>query len=515
MTGIQWINPADEIFAPLPADRIAALLDERDQKRALIKKVASITSGEGFDGIIDYFTKGTRAGSVLNLFDVERALSALDADFWWKALRLTDIYDMMPQARRDEWDKQIDSGDAPAFVESVVIPTLADLLAMRPKFLAERVDGIFQALSRDHVTNSPWGFGKRMILAGVTDKFSFTSRSQCGHINDLRAVVAKIMGRDQPKFGTTRFIISTLAIPENTGQWQPVDGGALKLRVYKKGTCHIEVHEDMAWRLNAILAHLHPRAIPSENRTRPKRKGKDVEVIQDLIPFEVLNLLRDMRSERGGKRFTERYAWRSADKHLRKKASQILESIGGVKSRNAWDFDYPAEPVIQSIVAVGAVPEKVSHQYYPTPPELARQVVDLADVDPNLSALEPSAGQGALAELLHEVCTTQCVEISELHAEVLRAKGLDVECCDFLEWRPDKKWNRIVMNPPYSEGRWQSHVEHAAELLTACGALVAILPASARDSFDLEGFDVEWHDACCDFPGVSIDVVIMRAEVAR
>lgn len=510
-SGLAKITPQNnQIFAPLPSDRIATLIKERNEKRELIQTVASITSGDGFDSIIDYFTKGTRASSVLHLFDLDRALKSLDADYWGRALRLTDIYNIMPQDRRDAWDDQLTTGAAPEFVESIVVPTLEDLLAMRPQFLAERVDGIFRSLSREHVTNSPWGFGKRMILAGVTDKNSFTCHRQCGYINDLRAVIAKIMGRDQPKFGSTRFIISALA--RNTGEWHPVDGGALKLRVYKKGTCHIEVHEDMAWRLNAILSHLHPRAIPSENRTRPKRSSTAVEVIQDLIPFEVLKLLRDIRLDRGGERFYPSYTWSNADVHLRRKASHILSSIGGVEKRGRWEFNYPAGSVLDSIIAVGAVPEQKSHQYYPTPEQISRQVVDLADLHPRNSALEPSAGQGSIAQLMSKICETTCVEISSLHSEVLRSKGLQTKCTDFLKWEPQQTWDRIVMNPPFSSRRWRAHVEHAATLLSERGVLVAILPATSQKSGLLDGLSVQWHQPICGFPGVSIDLVIMRAQ---
>ncbi len=61
----------------------------------------------------------------------------------------------------------------PAFEPSTVRETLTTLLADRGKFFAQRVDGIFRALSRSHVTNSPSGFRKRMILEGVLDQFGF------------------------------------------------------------------------------------------------------------------------------------------------------------------------------------------------------------------------------------------------------------------------------------------------------------------------------------------------------
>ena len=503
-------NDADhEIFAPVPEHEIAKLVEERHEKRECIDRLAEVANGDGLEGVIEYFTTQTRAASVHDLFDRERAKKALDAQCWRRALRLTDIYDILPQERRDEWDELIDNRETPDFIEENVGPTLSDLLAKRPKFMAERVDGLFRSLSGEHVTNSPWGFGKRMILAHVTDKYKMVNHSQCGHINDLRAVIAKIEGRGKPPHGMTRDIIRRLR--EDTGTWYDVDGGAMKIRVYKKGTAHIEIHPDMAWKLNAILSHLHPRAIPSEHREPPPKKHKDVEVVQNLLPFPVLELLDDLKI-RGQSVSMRSYRWGEADKHLRQKARGALKALGGVVDGLKVRFDYDPTDAIDHVLAVGATPDQKSHQYYATPDDLAAAAVEWADIGPEHRCLEPSAGQGAIAK--HIPDRTQCVEISELHAEVLRSKGFDVDCADFLGWLPsDGIWQypRIVMNPPYSEGRWQEHLRAAYDLLAPGGVLVAILPESARGNAMLSKADVEWSEPR-SFPGVSIDVVMMRAE---
>ena len=500
-------HESHEIFAPVPHHEIAQLVEERHRKRKYIDRLADVANGDGFDGVIEYFTTKTRAASVTDLFDRERAKKALDAKCWRRALGLTDIYDILPQERRDEWDDLIEDRETPEFVESVVGPTLSDLLAKRPKFMAERVDGLFRALSGEHVTNSPWGFSERMILANVTDKYQMVNRSQAGHINDLRAVIGKIEGRGQPPVGVTSSVIRRLR-ETDTGTWYDLDGGAMKIRVYKKGTVHIEIHPDMAWKLNAILAHLHPRAIPSEHREPPKKKRKEVEIIQNLLPFPVLEMLQsgDIYDRSLSIRS---YRWSDADKHLRRQAVNVLTAIGGVVDGHRVRFDYDPSDVIDRILATGAIPDQKSHQYYATPDDLGEAAVAWADIGPDHRCLEPSAGQGAIADLITE--GTQCVEVSEIHAEVLRSKGFDVECADFLEWAEDApRFDRIVMNPPYSEGRWEVHLETAFGLLAGDGVLVAILPASARGEIDLDG-SVEWSEPR-SFPGVSIDVVMARVE---
>ena len=67
------------------------------------------------------------------------------------------------------------------------------------------------------------------------------------------------------------------------------------------------------------------------------------------------------------------------------------------------------------------------------------------------------------------------------------------------------------MNPPFSSGRWQAHVEHAAKLLNSGGKLVAIVPVSAWNKYQLDGYHIEWmskHEGA--FSGTSVSVAMMR-----
>lgn len=63
------------------------------------------------------------------------------------------------------------------------------------------------------------------------------------------------------------------------------------VRAYLKGTAHLEVHPEMAWRLNMILANLYPMAIPPQFRQKPKRAPKDFVLMDNPLPFAVLSQL--------------------------------------------------------------------------------------------------------------------------------------------------------------------------------------------------------------------------------
>ena len=526
-------DDAADFFAPVSTDAISSMVAQYDATRARIEQLASLVTGE-MAAAMSYFLDGNAdtnsrwsAPTVAKLFDPAGAIAALNSTYWSRALQLTDVLDLMPQKRRDEWNKSIREHQTPDFTEETVRNTLADLIGMRAKFFAERVDGMFRGLSGEHVTNQPQGFGKRMIVARVLNEWGSADHSRSGLINDLRAVIAKFMGRDEPWHGSTEPLINRLK--GRWGEWVDVDGGALRIRLYKKGTAHMEVHPDMAWRLNQVLASLYPLAIPPEFRARPKRRVREFELIRKPLPFQVINALASMEEattrvseaerrgyqDNGFRRMPKTRAFRyNVSKDAMPGAEAVLEAIGGVKQPGGWWlFDYEPADVLSEIIVSGCIPDHRSHQFYPTPRRLAERLVELADIEPEHTVLEPSAGIGGLADLL-PVENTRCVEISALHAKVLEAKGHHVTQADFLQFNGfGSRYDRVVMNPPFSEGRWHAHVEHAASLLAPAGRLVAILPSGAktRDNL-LPGFDKEWHGPFDgEFAGTSVSVVMLVA----
>lgn len=209
------------------------------------------------------------------------------------------------------------------------------------------------------------------------------------------------------------------------------------------------------------------------------------------------------------------------DKASLKQAEDVLSAIGGVfvptdKESGIyahWAFNYDPKEVIDQIVCSGSIPDQKSHQFYPTPVDVAAKAVEkaMASATPNMIWLEPSAGIGGLADLMPKE-RLQCVEISPLHCKILKSKGYSVEEADFLKLPVNGPFDRIVMNPPFSEGRWQAHVQHAALMLKDDGVLVAILPASAKGKHLLEGFDHDWSAVLDNkFSGTSVSVVILTA----
>lgn len=299
---------------------------------------------------------------------------------------------------------------------------------------------------------------------------------------------------------------------KNLGQWQTLDGGALRLKLFKVGTVHLEVADEMAWRLNNVLASLHPTAIPSEFRTPPKRKAKGFDLCVKTIDHATLNILCPDSCYRYSKTFTFPSTVRS-DHPAYKQACEILESLGGVLTGGAFHFDYEIEPVLLQVVAQGVIPDQKSHQYYSTNDKLAKVVLDAACIDDNDTVLEPSAGTGAIAKHLPPERTT-CIEVAPLRCSVLKSRGLRTIQADFIEWadKTHERFSKVVMNPPYQGGRALLHLERAAGLLKPGGRLVAILPGSMRNKDCLPGFKLEWSQLYLnEFVDAAVAVVVLTA----
>lgn len=514
---------------------LESLFSGYNKTRDDIERVAGYIHGEC--SAFTYFAEGARQNGrtplgLGDLFDREGALRALDTDYWNRALRLTDVLDYMPAKRRNEWSEMIRTGFVekeewvetrfgpekkkvkeriPAFEAESVKSTLQTMLASRQRFFAERVDGLWNALSDTHLTNQPQAFGKRMILKRVIGYYGYADHDMVAYIHDLRVVIARFMGRDAPHHTLTNQALSSIAHDvmkgSGSGKWHSFDGGAWKVRCYKVGTAHMEIHPDLAWRLNAILASLHPMAIPSEFRKKPAKARKEVALVHDLVPFEVLDELRAGRLSPNGRELS----FYSLSKPMSDRCASLLQYLGGVRERpGAWVFDYDVGGVNGEILRTGQLPEQKAFQYYPTPANLAEEAVRLAGIGDTDRVLEPSAGQGGIADFLPKERTV-CVELSRLHAKVLEAKGFKTVCEDFLDWVPGERWERIVMNPPFADGRAEAHLLKAASLLTPNGVLVAILPSGFKGKEIVEGRKHEWSAPYHgEFKGASVSVVMLK-----
>ncbi len=148
-------------------------------------------------------------------------------------------------------------------------------------------------------------------------------------------------------------------------------------------------------------------------------------------------------------------------------SDEPVERVATVYEPPAWQA---IEEAANSVQAVSA-PE-----LFPTPPELAARMVEMAEIEPGHRVLEPSAGTGAILQRIPTNCQRVAVENNFRLGAALSDgyPGVDVLVNDFLVFGNDLgPFDRVVMNPPFSEDT--EHVQHAYGMLAPGGMLVAIM----------------------------------------
>ena len=192
--------------------------------------------------------------------------------------------------------------------------------------------------------------------------------------------------------------------------------------------------------------------------------------------------------------------------------------------------------------------------FFPTSAEVADQMVEAADLSPDMAVLEPSAGMGHLADRIREAgAEPDVIEISADRRELLEEKGYTTQAVDdFLDLKPrgfftfgdtfrapdgaegvmrgasgnrvrlvnaagdmvgagyyDRAeltgiahngtasgYDRIIMNPPFSNRRDAEHVRHAYSLLKPGGRIVAIMGEGVFFGQDKKAQDFrEWLES--------------------
>jgi len=121
--------------------------------------------------------------------------------------------------------------------------------------------------------------------------------------------------------------------------------------------------------------------------------------------------------------------------------------------------------------------------YFPTPKDLADQLVNQAEIGEGMRILEPSAGKGDLLEAIARECNERglegvevdAIEINSRLCDVLENKGHGIIRGDFLEHSHPEGYDRVIMNPPFEKGQDIEHVRRAYELLKPGGRVAAIM----------------------------------------
>lgn len=169
---------------------------------------------------------------------------------------------------------------------------------------------------------------------------------------------------------------------------------------------------------------------------------------------EVINVIKSSQVQDNTLRLPEG----KMERKLYEQVSKLLKEMGGKWSsaKKIFVFQEDVAETLADIIAIGEyTPDRKTFQYFPTPLPLAEQVVSRADIQPGESCLEPSAGQGNIARFMP---SPHCIELNPKNREVLKEAGFNVVAEDFMKFSPDRLYDVIVMNPPFTAGQDARHI---------------------------------------------------------
>lgn len=545
----EYVQPQSALL-PTSAEGqlVHGLFDERNTAAAHIQAMGAVleTVRESSSHISGYFGLIHNAGipgtESYNPGTTEHALLRMDCDKWQQFFNRSEMISMLPARMSEDFKAKMAARDLPPFTPEFVLPTLSSWMSSQYQFIAERVDGVFHALSPDHITNSPAGFGKKMIFknaVGMKQNYSIAR-----YIDDLRIVIASLQGTHtwlKPVNMNTSDLLRGLYNKQMFDTDLELDGGALVCRIFKVGTIHLWVHPEVAYKLNDILAMLYPQAIPAKFRKKPAvRERVFRETIQQTLPAALLQSVYDTLSKAIRLNSLDAMSYRfeitenlcDDDKYLVMVSPQAyqhhawpaLAEALGLRNLNvvlnngcrAYTAGYDTRSVALVLLQHGSFPDKVSHQFFATKGQIAQDAAQwlLSHDAPGVSYMEPSCGHGDLLRLLPtDTRHVTAVELSPFNAAIASAVAprAKLTVADFLDVAAQMRTagrtvDRILMNPPYCNGQALCHTQVAAQLLPVGGVLVAVLPAILRDT-TFEGFSVAQSDTytnAFDDAGVSV-----------
>lgn len=463
---------------------------------------------------------------LLEMFDLGRAINARQEAFWFRLFDLLSFTTILPS---ELWTKWSDSFTAwrerggvaiPTFNRQTVYNCLSLVESHRANFFSMRVDAVWKALSGWHVTNWGSAFHNRFIIDWMFNEHG-TTTSKDRAFYDLVNLCSTIMsGAEDPFFNAYGELRH--ARLECLGEWVELLDGALRIRAYKRGTLHCEIHPEIANRLNVALAYMHPNALPDEaTLKRPRKKSGfgSADLVQMKLPRQVRSYLSGcVQVQRDDglwqlKPTRHLISVQRLSSAIKGMIDEVLAQVGGVREGDYHLFDYPPMDVVSQVVKSGEVPEKVSHQYYCTPSDLAQEFIDWVGVDETATFYETSAGTGGIAK--HMPLQTSCVEVDRLRCMALEKLGFEVKQADFLTLAPSDlngQADGVLMNPPFSGLAWKDHFEHAVQFVRGGGVIAAILPEGAPAKMPtVAGVDVEFSAPMKGrFPDTSIAVVFAK-----
>lgn len=188
--------------------------------------------------------------------------------------------------------------------------------------------------------------------------------------------------------------------------------------------------------------------------------------------------------------------------------NKVLENMGGKWDRKVQGHIFKADDNpderLKYVLSAQEIPDlKKAFQYFFTPRSVADVMCRIAELGESSYVLEPSIGDGRLAEVImeHRPANLFGVEVNPDMYQRLAGKPYSAMLADFLTVTRDSlpfPVNRVIMNPPFHNYQDIAHICHAYDLMQNDGILVSVVSESPffrsdRKAVSFRGFLEEHH----------------------
>ncbi len=159
---------------------------------------------------------------------------------------------------------------------------------------------------------------------------------------------------------------------------------------------------------------------------------------------------------------------------------KALVKAEGKYKKNTFIFPSDAAEIQTRLVGGEKIDDKKQFQFFATPKELAMKLVEMSGLERGQKWLEPSAGTGAIADIMREISPNDgmVIELMPRNCNDLMHKGYSPIQHDFLDIAMPNLFDVIVANPPFSKNQDIAHVMRMITMLRPGGRLVSIMSNS-------------------------------------
>ncbi|WP_312629051.1 DUF4942 domain-containing protein [Scandinavium sp.] len=192
----------------------------------------------------------------------------IDRNIWKDLMNKSGMLALMDAQARDEWYNSLEKDDIPAINEENILGTFKQLHLNKGEVFERGVINVFKGLSWDYKSNSPYRFGRKIIVNGLVKHnrwgFGLNWGWQRDRLADLERMLMLLDGKPVPdnRADVTRRLGDHINENRYSNRYEDE---MFVMKYFQKGTAHITFkRSELVDKLNDIIARHYPGALPTK-----------------------------------------------------------------------------------------------------------------------------------------------------------------------------------------------------------------------------------------------------------